>query len=254
MVQRVNEMCSNGMSPSQAARHVAGLKEFSETPEIEAATEQQDPFERLCDDIVKAARDFDVQALEQHVQRAMFLSSAWLVYHRVFAPAMRRIGDLWHEHVISVGQEHMASEILERSTKSLLRLVTPPRTKHPIVLACYADELHTLPLYGVAFELARLQVSPLILGARTPATAIESVVSSLQPIAIALSATVTPAPSRAAELARTYGEAMPDTPWIVGGPGAEAMRSEIEAAGGTVGGYPKLRSLVIEARRKRGTP
>ncbi len=247
MVRRINELCQGGMSPSQATRHVASSKEFS--PKVEVSQPAPDAFERVSSELIDAVCDFDVARLERGIQRAMFLSSAWLIYHRVFAPTMRRLGDMWHAKQISVAQEHMASEYLERATRSLLRLVAPTDTSHPVLLACFAEELHTLPLYGVAFELARVQAPVLILGARTPDTAIRHAVESLAPTAVALSATVAPPPERARQLAKGYADAVADVPWIVGGAGAETMRHTIEREGGVVGDYRRLRQLVIQARR-----
>lgn len=250
MIRRINQLCSEGMSPSEAARTVSGSPEFEESSPIKAPP---DAFEGMQEQIVTAVKNFDVEALERSLEKAMYLSSAWHVYHRVFAPTMRELGDLWHAHAISVAQEHMASELLERSTRDLLRLVTPPQSQHPVVVACFADELHTLPLYGVAFELARLQATPLVLGARTPPVAVGDIVTAISPVAVALSATVPTSSARSRELAASYGKACGSVPWIVGGNAAEAMRPQIEANGGVVGDYRRLKQLVIEARRRHGT-
>jgi len=249
MIRRINKLCSEGMSPSEAARTVAGSSEFDESQPIKTPP---DAFAGMQQQIVKAVQDFDLHALERGLEQAMYLSSAWHVYHRVFAPTMREIGDLWHAHSISVAQEHMASELLERSTRDLLRLITPPKTQSPVVVACFADELHTLPLYGVAFELARLQATPLVLGARTPPTAVGDIVTAISPVAVALSATVPISEARTNELASSYGQACGTVPWIVGGSAAESMRSQIEVNGGVVGDYRRLKQLVIEARRHHG--
>jgi hypothetical protein len=82
------------------------------------------------------------------------------------------------------------------------------------------------------------------------------VVETLMPDAVALSATIAPAPPRARELVDAYADACRSTVWVVGGQAAEGMRTWVEARGGILASpaMPELRKQVeraIATRRRR---
>jgi MerR family transcriptional regulator, light-induced transcriptional regulator len=236
------------MAPAEAARMVVRIEEASNTPV------ESDPFLRACEIILRAITDFDPQGLEQAVRGAMFLGSAATVYHRILAPTMRTVGDRWHEGTLSVAQEHMASEILSGSARDMLRLIDPPAAAPEAIVACFADEDHALPLYGVAFGLVQGGLRPVVLGAKTPPSAIRHAVESIQPALVCLEVTVSPPAYRARELVDSYAEAVGDVPWIVGGPGSEQLRSFVEASGGMVVGTQPLddiRPMIEKLLRER---
>ncbi len=247
-IRKLKNLCDEGMAPAEAARMVVRIEEASNTP-VEG-----DPYRRAGEAILRAITDFDPQGLEQAVRGAMFLGSATTVYHRVLAPTMRTVGDRWHEGTISVAQEHMASEVLSGAARDMLRLVDPHSSAPEAIVACFADEDHSLPLYGVAFGLVQSGLRPVMLGARTPPSAIHHVVESIQPALACLSVTVSPPAYRARELIDSYTEAVRGVPWIVGGSGSDELRSFVEASGGIVVGtqtFDEVRPLVEKLLRER---
>jgi DNA-binding transcriptional MerR regulator len=227
-IRRLKELCDGGMAPAEAAKLVARIEEASNTP-VEG-----DPYSRACESIFRAVLDFDPKALEQAVRGVMFLGSATTVYTRVLAPVMREIGDAWHEGTLSIAQEHMAAEMLGACARDMLRLIDPMPDARPAIVACFADEEHTLPLYGVALALIQAGLSPLVLGARTPPSAIRHAVESIQPALVALSVTLAPPALRSRELVDAYALAVANVPWIIGGAGSEPLREAVEQAGGMV--------------------
>jgi MerR family transcriptional regulator, light-induced transcriptional regulator len=249
-IRKLKELCDEGMAPAEAARMVTRIEEASNTP-VEG-----DPYQRACEAILRAITEFDPQGLEQAVRGAMFLGSAVTVYHRVLAPTMRTVGDRWHEGTLSIAQEHMATEILSGAARDMLRLVDPPTSAPEAILACFADEDHALPLYGVAFGLIQSGLRPVVLGAKTPPSAIRHAVESIQPALVCLSVTVSPPAYRARELIDSYAEAAQGVPWIVGGPGSEELRAFVEASGGMVVGtqtFDEARTVVDKLLRERST-
>lgn len=246
-IRRLKELCDTGMAPAEAAKLVLRIEEASNTP-VEG-----DPYSRACEAILRAVVDFDPQALEQAVRAAMFLGSATTVYSRVLAPVMREVGDGWHRGTISVAQEHMTTETLSGVARDMLRLLEPPPDARPAIVACFADEDHTLPLYGVAFTLIQAGLGPVVLGARTPPSAIRHAVESIQPALVALSVTVAPPAYRSRELVGDYADAVGNVPWIIGGAGAEGLRESVEQAGGMVVAGRTLEDLraLLEQLRER---
>lgn len=248
-IRKLKELCDEGMAPAEAARLVVRIEEASNTPV------ESDPYRRACEAILRAIADFDPHELDHSVRAAMFLGSASTVYHRVLAPTMRAVGDRWHAGTFSIAQEHMASEVLSAVARDMLRLVEPSSGPEAL-LACLADEQHALPLYGVAFGLVQVGLRPVVLGARTPPSAIRHAVESIQPVLVGLSSTVSLAAQRARELIDGYAEATRGVLWIVGGAGAESIRSQVEAYGGIVVGsqtFDEVRPLVDKLLREHSS-
>ena len=238
VIKAMCELVNNGTSAAEAARAVLAArpaKAPEEAPEL-------DPFEAARDRIVEATVRIDPDGIQLELNRALGLGSATTIYDSVLGPALRRIGELWHEGAITVGQEHLASQYVLGTLVDLLRLAQPSDSSRRVALACFADEDHVFGLYGVALRFTSWGYRTLMIGARTPPVAIARIVESLAPDAVALSAVVAPAPPRARELVDAYADACRETPWIVGGDAAEAMRGWVEARGGLIAG-PELSEL-----------
>ena len=253
VIRKLRELTESGMAPAEAARVVQRLNE-TEAP----ITPGEDPFVRAQETILEAVENFDPIKLEVAVRRMMFLGSAPTVFDRVLAPCMRTIGQRWHAGQISVGQEHMASEILGSAARDMLRLFQHDQDAPMAVLACFADEEHALPIYGVAFRFAQWGYHPVILGARTPPGAIRHACERLKPSLIGLSLTIAPPAHRARELCEEYAAACGDLPWVVGGRGALDLVDVIEESGGVCFGSEqvamlraRIEGLVAKARRRR---
>ena len=200
---------------------------------------------------------FDPTALESAVQHALALGSATTIYDRVIRPIMVEIGDRWHRGEVTIGQEHLATQVMENAARRLLGLVQPNGAARQVVLAGFAGDEHTLPLYGVALHLAGAGFRVVMLGGRTPASAIRQAVTELSPSCVGLSVTIPPPPHEARSLVDAYADACRDAPWLVGGTGAEALRMFVEARGGAVVSQedPRLllrtlESIVAKGRRR----
>jgi DNA-binding transcriptional MerR regulator len=249
-IRRLKELCDEGMSPAEAARMVLPVVEASNTPV------ESDPYLRAGEAILSAIEDFEPQGVERAIRGAMFLGSASTVYQRVIGPTMRSVGERWHEGSFSVAQEHMATEALGSAARDMLRLLDPPSSAPEAILACFADEDHALPLYGVAFALVQWGYRPVLLGAKTPPSAIRHAVESIQPALVGLSVSIPPPAYRARELVDSYAEAVGPVPWVVGGAGVEPMAEAIEASSGiAVGTLPldEVKSIIDKRLRSMGS-
>jgi len=229
LITKMRDLVKGGMAAAEAARTV--LADASRAP-LPESHEDDDPFGDAADRIVDSVVRFDPEGLDKEVNRALGLGSAIAIFENTLAPAMREIGNLWHEGTLTVAQEHLASNLIGGTLLHLLRLTQPVGQTRRAVLACFADEDHTLGLYGIGLRFASWSFRTLLLGARTPPAAIARVVESLDPDIVALSATLVPPAANARELIDAYADACRSTVWIVGGAGAQAMRPWIEARGG----------------------
>ena len=252
LIERVRSLCGDGMSPSEAAKVV--LSEASQP--IEHA-HLGDPYEQVREQIVNAVERFDPDGIEMSVNRALTLGSASVICEQVIVPVMFRIGQLWHSGDITIAQEHIATQLLETTARKLIGLLQPPPGSRRVLLGCFAEDEHALPLYGIALHLAEASFRTLMLGARTPPAAIRQSVQHLKPACVGLSVTLAPPPHRARELVDAYADACGDTPWVVGGQGSEALASLVQERGGLVVPHDDVRQTIrsietLIARRRRG--
>lgn len=252
LIKTMRDLVNDGMAAAEAARTV--LTTTAGT--VPVPTEEIDPYAAAAERIVEATLRFDPDGLELEVNRALSLGPAVSIFERSLGPALRRIGELWHQGTVTVAQEHLASHIVMGALIDMLRLAQPVDSSRRVALACFADEDHTLGLYGVALRFASWGFRTMIIGARTPPAAISRVVETLSPDVVALSVTIPPSPPRARELVDAYADACRDVPWVVGGDATEGMRAWIEARGGIVVGrdVAELRRALDRAlteRRKR---
>lgn len=229
VIRRLRDLIDQGTAPAEAAALLQRAEAPRPAPEPEA-----DAFDQARARIVAAAARLDPPALEQAIQWATTLGPASAVFSRALGPAMREVGDRWHAGEVTVDQEHLASELVGRTCRQLLRLVQPEHAERSALLACFAHEDHALALYGVAFRLVQWGFSTLILGPRTPPEAAGHAVRVLDPALLGLSVTVAPAPGAARGLVDAYARAAGEVPWVVGGAGAEALRRQVERRGGLV--------------------
>jgi len=230
LIKRMRDLVSSGVAAAEAARAVM-------VPGVHAApvpSDGVDPFQLACDRIVEATTRFDPEALEMEVSRSLTLGPAVTIFDRTLGPALRRIGDLWHQGTVTIAQEHLASQVMLGALIDLLRLAQPADASRRVALACFADEDHVLGLYGMALRFTAWGFRTVMIGARTPPSAVARVVSTLAPDVVALSITIIPAPPRARELIDGYADACRSTPWVVGGHAAEGLRGWIEERGGMV--------------------
>lgn len=256
LIRRVRELCEQGMAPSEAAKLVMADFEQRKAPSANSA----DPFTHASEAIVQAVAEFDPHQVESAVRHAMALGPAAAVFDRVLRPAMIEIGQRWHDGTFSVGQEHMATSIIEAATSSMLRLVAREDAERTAVVACFADDTHALPILGFSLHMATWGFDVVRLGARTPPHAIRQAVEELDPAIVGLSVTMTPPAHRARELVEEYAAACGETPWVVGGSAAPDLSELIEQHGGAVveGFDPRplrnlIEGLVAKGRKRRRT-
>lgn len=230
LIKRVRELCDGGIAPSQAAQMVLATQDNRE----EFTHLEVDTHELAIQKILSAVEKFDADMLEAAVTHALFLGAAPALFDKVFGPALAQIGQRWHEGTISIGQEHLASEIIGNALRYILRLSQPEAPEKTALLACFADEEHAVPLYGVALRFSEWGFRTVMLGPRTPPHAIRHAVAEVHPNIVGLSLTIVPPAYRVRELIDGYAEACGKTPWLVGGGGVEKVRDLVEARGGVL--------------------
>ena len=249
MIRRVRELGENGIAPAQAVQMIQvihGDREGGVQLALAGRTHAANTVDPAVQDILAGVQRLDIERIEAAVRHAMYSTSSSTLFERVFGPVLTEIGDRWSAGTLSIGQEHLVAEIIGAALRDMLRMFRPGSPTRTVVLACFADEEHVLPLLGVALALAEWNVQAVVLGARTPPSAIRHVVAELRPVLVGLSATMPVNPGRASTLLAEYADACGQTPWLVGGKAAGELREAIEACGGAVapGSRAQLRATI----------
>src|SRR4051794_34081184 len=89
----------------------------------------------VVESIVAAARALDTRTMAQLYRRVMRGSDVGRAWVDVFAPALRRVGDLWQEGRMGVQAEHLTSELLQSELRAVVRANRLRVTGSPVMLA-----------------------------------------------------------------------------------------------------------------------
>jgi DNA-binding transcriptional MerR regulator/methylmalonyl-CoA mutase cobalamin-binding subunit len=226
-LRRMRDLVAEGVAPAQAALQALADEAASPPPVV-----SHDPFATMRSRIVEAVVAMQPDDLALEIARALTAGSAITVFDNVIAPVLAQVGELWHAGEITIAHEHLASQIIGTTLADLVRLVQPTDAPRRVALACFADEDHQLALYGVALRFAAWGFRSVVLGARTPPSALGRAVETLAPDAVALSTTIASDLSRARELVDAYADACSSTVWIVGGRASKRLEPWVTARGG----------------------
>lgn len=232
LIRRIQSLCEAGLSVGQAAERVRE-PEPKRTPG-EGAAILDDAFAAASRRIVEATVRFAPEELEAEIQRCTLLGDPLDVFERIYQPALLETGRLWGVGALSVAQEHVAAGLMETAGRDLLRVSRPAGATRRAVVACWQEEQHVLPLIGVALAAQSRGFHAVVLGARTPPSAVGDAVRALRPDLVCLSITSVSPGAHAHAVCAAYAEACGKVPWVVGGTGAPNLRRAVEASGGSV--------------------
>ena len=143
------------------------------------------------------------------------------IYVGVFQPALREIGCLWQQNVISVADEHLATAITQAAMARAYESAFTWRSAvgRTLIAACVDTERHEVGLRMLCDLLDLEGWHTTYLGASVPVESLVMMVRQRRPNVVALSAALTPHVPRLrsmiAEITTALGEARPLI--IVGG-------------------------------------
>ncbi|QPJ62429.1 MAG: cobalamin B12-binding domain-containing protein [Candidatus Nitronauta litoralis] len=170
------------------------------------------------------------------------------VFYKIFIPLQRKIGDLWHEGKIGVGEEHFVSNHIRQKFLSVLNQIPSSSQGPKVVIACLPDEQHELAIWIAAYQCARNGCQVFYLGASMPVKELAAFCTLTRPNLVLLSWTTSLTEPEAKSLVEDYVQmVLPICPIWAGGAGAYMMREYFKESGIEV-----LESLhVLEDRLKR---
>lgn len=222
-VKRMSTLRASGLVASEAARVV--LRERS------GATSPLEPPTGVVERLLDATHRMDGSAIDETLASLSTVGNAADAFERVIAPTMVEVGRLWQSGELGEAQEHLLSEHLSMTLRTWLGFARPASPKGTALIGCFADELHTIPAYGLALRWSSYGLKTVLLGARTTPDAVRTAVLHLTPAIVGLSLT-TPATESQASYLPEYAAACGKVPWVIGGAGAANILTEALAHGG----------------------
>lgn len=107
--------------------------------------------------------------------------AAW---DELIRPVLSGIGERWQRTGLGIEVEHVLSHavvaVLARAGQDL----THPVNRRPVILACIAEEQHSLPLYAIYAALAERRISARVLGGRVPGDSLGRAIERTGPAAV----------------------------------------------------------------------
>jgi len=188
------------------------------------------------DEAIAAIANFDQGRLESALFRVMALGHlpSEEICEAFLLPLLRSIGDEWEAGRMSIAAEHFGSSIIR---SKILRLIESDRAKAgaaAVVCACPAGEEHEGALLAFAVSASREGMRVIYLGADTPVADIIAAAVRTSANLVALSITrplqEIDARSLVVDLER-WRIGAPERKVVIGGRGAEASRSLLQAGG-----------------------
>lgn len=128
--------------------------------------------------LLEAARELDTLTCANQVGHMLAEHGVADAWTHVLAPTLAATGDSWGQGGDWIAAEHVLSD----AVVSELHRASPVVTGGPhVLLACTADEQHSLPLHALAAAMAERGLGTRVLGARVPADVLLAAVARTTP-------------------------------------------------------------------------
>ncbi len=233
-----------GVSPAQAS---ALLREHARgAPEIQLAPATL--LTSRADALYDAFFARDEAAAQKILNEAWSILSPEQMITEILEPTLRRIGDNWQRNLLSVEQEHFASNLVRQRLHALLQAQPAPLwSASRLVAACAPEEQHDLGLLMFTLLARRHGWNVTYLGQRTPLTELRHIPPDVQFILLSVS-TVT----GLASLLPLWSEPLPPAPLLFGGEVFRmlpALREHLPGAYLGKDGVTAIQQLVTRAPR-----
>jgi len=185
---------------------------------------------------LQATRRLDDLELQAVLERAAITLGVPVFLDQVVTPLLKRIGEGWSQHSVSVAQEHMASVVIRRVLGWLMRVYEVRSGAPRLVVATPPHYAHELGALMAAASAAAEGWSVTYLGPDLPVADLVSAVGLSGARAVAISAVHQP--QQGADLLGmlrdTRARLPADVTLLVGGARALEVRAQAEAAGARV--------------------
>ena len=179
----MRRLISAGVAPAEAAEQA--LAHTGEV-KIEKILKNFQVRQDVVDAIVSAANILDRNFVESLIRKDIDKYGVIDSWQEVIVPVLVIVGDAWALTGTGIEVEHLLSETITSVLRDHTKTMKTPINSRPVLLASVGEELHTLALHALHAALSEFKVECNFLGARTPLSALSTVVSRSAPPAIFL--------------------------------------------------------------------
>ena len=134
--------------------------------------------------LLRAANMLDTATCSQIVGNLIETKGVLWTWDNVLVSVLQTIGEKWEQSGEGIDVEHLIVDAIESQLRVVTTSLTEPINARPIILACTAHELHSLPLQAIAAGLAEHKISCRVLGARLPNESLVAASKKIGPSAI----------------------------------------------------------------------
>lgn len=118
--------------------------------------------------LARAATSLDSIACTRIVRDAVQRRGVVWTWDHLLVPALIGAGRRWQDTGRGIEVEHVLSESVTSALSGVISGLHGAVNPRPVLLACAAEEMHSLPLFAVAAALAERRIAARVLGARVP--------------------------------------------------------------------------------------
>ncbi len=208
----------------------------------------ENPFKHILDALLSAISPLNRTRFIRLLNESSAIFPFDEVFYKIFIPLQRKIGDLWHEGKIGVGEEHFVTNHIRQKFLSVLNQIPISSQGPKVVIACLPNDYHELAAWVGAYQSAMSGCQVFYLGANMPVKELGAFCTLTRPNLVLLSCTATLSEPEARSLVDDYAQmVLPICPIWAGGSAMVSMREHFNEKGIEV-----LDSLhVLEDRLKR---
>ena len=174
-------LVTDGVPAAEAARLARSAAQPDRLAEVRPQTAPEPADQPRARGLRRAALTLNDEQLDRILREAVRedVAAAWI---RLICPVLRDIG---RRHA-RTGQYVETERLLSREVSAALALTRRPDGPTAVLLACTAQEQHSLPLEALAASLAARGARSRMLGSQVPEAALEAAVTRTGPRAVVL--------------------------------------------------------------------
>ncbi len=205
----------------------------------------------LMNNCIEAVKAYDGKELETILLKSSSKLSQPVLIEELIVPLVYKLGDMWHEGIIRVANEHLATGVIRSFLARLIERNKPDDNAPIIISATPRGQDHELGAMIVGVTAAPLGWKVIYLGPNLPVEEIAAVADSLEAKVVALSI-VYPGDDQQLKLDfLNLRRILPEnTSIIVGGRAAEHYMDSIDEIGATYIKDTKELRLKLDSMRK----
>jgi DNA-binding transcriptional MerR regulator len=216
----LSQLTSSGHTISKIANlNGEALRDLQKQVQVSTQVSQHPLLEQIID----AVMGYRIDSCERLLKRALVASEPLEYARDILLPALKKVGELWHEDKLSIAQEHMFTCCVNRIVLSMVNNLSNASENSPAILfATPSDEPHECGILLSCLLSATLQYRCYFLGANLPGKDIAQATHHLRPDIIVIGLVKTPPEPTTLEQLRIVAmsqETAQSTIWI-GGSGA----------------------------------